>query len=173
MKPSGVELVRAVQGAVGEVLAPEITSPHAEEAARTIAMMLEALAAEWDAAAEDFVNDSHELERLLGHARDALIRLTDSNEYAALLVSDIDGVLGGPKPEGLRLSVLSARHNDLNGVLERVLAFIEANGESRVTADARSQIYAHLRTVAVRGWSFWDAASFRGRMQEIRAGSGG
>jgi hypothetical protein len=168
-RPTGIELLRAVQGAVGEILAPEIRSPHAEEAARTVAMMLEALASEWDTAAQDLVNDTEELERILGLARDQLASLK-GNESAASLVTDIDGVIGGSKPGGLKLSDLSARHTDLNQMLERTLVSIESGAID--LPEVRAAAYAHLREVAARGWSFWDAASFRERMQQIRASQG-
>lgn len=154
---------------MGEILAPEITSPHAEEAARTVAMMIETLAAEWDSAAQDFVDDIARVERILTLARDELAHL-EGNEYRDDLVSNIDGVIGGPKPGGLRLSELSARHASLNAMLEQLLVSIESG---RVELpEARSAAYAHLRDVAARGWSFWDAASFRERMQRLRSGAG-
>jgi hypothetical protein len=33
----------------------------------------------------------------------------------------------------------------------------------------RREIYTHLRDVSLRGWSFWDVSSFRGRIAEARA----
>lgn len=168
-RPTGVELARAVQGAIGEILAPEIKSAHAEEAVRTTAMMLETLASEWDTAADDLVRDIATLERILSDARESLM-FVKGNEGASTLVTNIDGVIGGPKPDGLKLSVLSARHTELNEMLERLLVFIESGAAD--LADVRAEAYAHLRDVTTRGWSFWDAASFREKMQQVRSAQG-
>ena len=52
MRPNGVESIRAVQSALAEVIAPELTSPFAQDAAQTLQMLLESLAADWDSAAD-------------------------------------------------------------------------------------------------------------------------
>lgn len=173
MRPTELEALRAVQAGLAEDIAPELVSLYAQDRQRTVQMLLESLAAGADSAAQDLVDDIAGLERLLDSARSALTSFADGNEDATLVVKDIDGVRGGPKSESLNLSVLSARHTGLSAVFERVLVFVEAGGQDGDLAPLRKEMYAHLRHVATRGWSFWDMASFRGRMEEIRAAQGG
>ena len=52
MRPKGIESIRAIQSALAEVIAPALISPFAQDAAQTLQMLLESLAAEWDSAAD-------------------------------------------------------------------------------------------------------------------------
>ena len=68
----GLESIRADPvGARGGASLPELTSPFAQDAAQTLQMLLESLAAEWDSAAEQLRGDNETLARLLLSAREA------------------------------------------------------------------------------------------------------
>ncbi len=172
MRPTGLEALKGVQTALAEVILPELQSMFAQDATQVMSMMMESLAGEWDTAAQDLDSDNRALGELLSQARDLISSLPRSNDSVAALVKQIESVLSEPAADSLALSVLGARHSRLNGVMEKVLAELEeAVGRPGMEAlDAvRQGIYCHLRQVALRGWSFWDVASFRERMVRARA----
>ena len=45
MRPNGLESIRAIQSALAEAIAPELTTPFAQDAAQSAADVLESLAA--------------------------------------------------------------------------------------------------------------------------------
>jgi hypothetical protein len=176
MRPTGFESIRAIQAALAEVIVPELSSTFAQDAAQTLQMLLESLASEWDTAAEQLIRDSELLERLLQTSRDAMDSASSGNERLGSVVSQIEKSLGDGAGGGISLTVLSTRNKALRAVLEQVLmAFEDTSGEPEFTSleAARAMIYAHLREHATRGWSFWDVASFRGRIAANRSDSGG
>ena len=72
----------------------------------------------------------------------------------------------------LRISELTAESESLRAALEKVVEALEdiAAGSADAPAMAlRRSIYAHLRTEAGAGWSFWDVASFRERMVALKS----
>jgi hypothetical protein len=79
MRPNGLESLRAVQAALAEVIAPELSSAFAQDAAQTVQMLLESLASEWDTAAEQLSLDNETLERLLSASRDAMVSIPPGN----------------------------------------------------------------------------------------------
>jgi len=172
MRPTGLEALKGVQAALTEVILPELQSMFVQDAAQWMSMMMESLAGEWDTAAQDLDSDNRALGELLSQARSAISSLPQSNDSLAALVKEIENVLREPAADSLALSVLGARHSRLNGVMEKVLVELEeAAGRPGMEAlDAvRQGVYRHLRKVALRGWSFWDVASFRERMVRARA----
>lgn len=177
MRPSGIESVRAVQTALAEVIAPELASAFAQDTARTAQMLLESLAGDWDTAAENLRRDNETLARLLAAARKAIIAAPDRNGRLASIVTEIEGLSRREDNEdSVALSRLTARNRSLMAALEHTLvAFEDLTGEAGYEAvePVRKQIYAHLKSVAARGWSFWDLSSFRGRMAAIQSASGG
>jgi hypothetical protein len=169
VRPTALESLRALQGALAETLAPELQTLFAQDAAQTLAMLTESLAAEWDRAAEDLRADNAAMRAVLERAPSGLAALPERNENRDALVSEIDGVMREAGAGDITISSLSAEHQRLAAVLERLLCLAEDTaGESDALADTRREAYAHLRTVAVRGWSFWDVASFRERMMRAR-----
>jgi hypothetical protein len=175
VRPDGIESLRAIQAAVAEVLAPELRTAFAEEAAGAVSMMVESLAAEWDTAAETLVQDNEALRGILEDARAALQSAPDGNGRAASLVRDIDGELRSGGDGSLAISALTAENNRL---LERLASFLEmaedtAGQEGFVgLRSAREAAYRHLREVSLRGWSFFDVSGFREKIAKERAGSG-
>ena len=136
-------------------------------------MLLESIAGEWDTAAEDLRNDNEALCGLLSASRDAIKDEAGSNENLASIVSEIESRLHEKADGSLTLTNLASRNDGLRATLERILvAFEDLTGEAGVDeVDAvRRKIFAHLRNVATRGWSFWDVSSFRGRMAAVRSG---
>lgn len=174
MRPSGIESIRAVQAALAEVLVPELTSAFAQDAAGTVQMLLESIAGEWDTAAEDLLADNETVEALLSVSRDAIKKAAGRNERLSLIVTEIESRLREKQEGAFTLITLSSRNDILRGALERaVVAFEDLTGEAGYEeVDAvRGRIFAHLREVATRGWSFWDVSSFRGRMAAVRSGA--
>jgi hypothetical protein len=164
MRPNPTEALKAIQGAVAEYLAPEISSLFAVEATTAITMLCESLAAEADTLAEDLANDNAALRVVLASGRESLAR----NTNAASLVSFIDGVLSEDGGGRIAVSVLSEVNDRLNEALARLLEHTEMSGEESL-AEARRAAYHHLRRVAVRGWSYFDVSGFRQRIVEARA----
>jgi hypothetical protein len=170
VRPTGLESIRAAQAALAEVIFPELKSAFAQDAAQTVQMLLESLAGEWDSAHTNLQHDNDALVRLLGAARDALPG-AGRNESISPVVTEVEDRLRGSSG-ALSLAELMARNDTLRATLERILiVFEEITGQpGNETIDAvRREVYAHLRSVAMRGWSFWDVSSFRGRMAEIRS----
>jgi hypothetical protein len=174
VRPTGLESIRAVQAAVAEIIIPELTSPFAQDAAGTVQMLLESIAGEWDTVAEDFRNDNEALCAVLSESRDVIERSVGRNENLASIVSEIESRLHEEEDSSLTLTNLASRNDSLKAALERILvAFDDLSGEAEFDEiDAvRRNIFAHLRDVATRGWSFWDVSSFRGRMAAVRSGA--
>ena len=105
-------------------------------------------------------------------AREALKSPSDSNETFAAAVSEIEQRLSEEVGDSISVSALSSRNFALRGTLDQTLMALEdatAEPASAAITTVRGDIYAHLRDVATRGWSFWDVSSFRGRMTAVRA----
>ena len=172
MRPNGIESIRAIQSALVEVIAPALTSPFAQDAAQTLQMLLESLAAEWDSAADQLRRDNKTLAELLMSSREAIKAVSDGNESFAALVSEIEQRLSEDVADSIAIPDFSSRNDALRGTLEQTLMAFEDISAEQISAEitsARGAIYGHLRDVATRGWSFWDVSSFRGRMTAIRA----
>jgi len=170
MRPNGLESLRAIQSALAEVIAPELTSPFAQDAVQTLQMLLESLAGEWDSAADQLRRDNETLAGLLMLSRDAIKPAPGGNESFSAVVSEIEQRLNEDVADSIAIAALSSRNATLRGTLEQTLmAFEDLAGApaSDAIASVRAEIYAHLRDVASRGWSFWDVSSFRGRITGI------
>ncbi|MDO8615663.1 MAG: hypothetical protein Q7T33_07995 [Dehalococcoidia bacterium] len=173
MRPNALEALRGVQAALMESIVPELSTMYAQDVSQVLQMLIESLAGEWDSAADDLVRDNRRLVELLSQARGALQPLAASNGDIGPLVQQLDETLAAKADDSLRLSSLTARNNALRGALEQVLVRIEdATGRPGTEAltPVRKALYDHLRQVSVRGWSFWDMASFREKMAALRAG---
>ena len=172
MRPNGVESIRGIQVALTEVLSPEIQFEFTRNVLQTIQMLLESLAGEWDTAAEDLHNDNRKLADLLSLSAQTIRALPQRNDQLTSIVDEVEDVASGEEQQSLVVSTMTERNNQLRATLERVLvAFedvIDDAGYSTLVPIRRT-MYQHLREVAVRGWSFWDAASFRERMARERS----
>jgi hypothetical protein len=175
MRPTGLESIRAIQSALVEVIGPELTSAFAQDAAQTLQMLLESIAAEWDTAAEDLRADNETLGRLLSASRDAVESAMPGNERLRSLISQIKECLSEDEGGSISLSALTSRNNALRETLEQTLvAFEDISGEAGFAyiEPVRSEMFSHLRDTATRGWSFWDVSSFRGKIAAIQSATG-
>ncbi len=156
------------------IVVPELQSMFAQDAVQTMQMLLESLGNEWDVAAETLSRDNQRLRELLSQARAAIESLSPQDGELKGLSEQIGKGLDEAPSPSLALSHLTADNERLRALLERVLVACEdaADGPQwEPLLDVRGEIYRHLREVAARGWSFWDALSFRERMAQLRAGS--
>jgi predicted nucleic acid-binding Zn-ribbon protein len=172
VRPSGIESIRAIQSALADLIAPALTSPFALDAAQTLQMLLESLAADWDSAADQLRRDNETLAELLMSSREAIKSASDGNESFAAAVSEIEQRLSEDVADSIAIPALSSRNDALRGTLEQTLMAFEditAEQTSAAITSVRGDIYGHLRDVASRGWSFWDVSSFRAKMTAIRA----
>ncbi len=162
--------------ALAEVIVPELQTPFARDTAQTLNMLLESIAGEWDRSVVDLRRDNETVVALLSRLREAAKGGDGSAGAYAGVVEAIDGVLSEVGNDSVSVTVLAARNRRLNEVLESALQRIEdVFGEPGHDSlkSVRGEIYAHLRQVASRGWSFWDMASFREYMARYRADSAG
>ncbi len=174
MRPDGVEILRGLQGALAGVIAPEVQSLFALDSLQTAQMLLELLASEWDTAAETQIRDNETLSAILGRA-EVVLRDREKTDLVAL-ADEMAAALREPARPSLAVSALSARSSGLRSLLERVLVACEeavGDGDAEALMALRAEIYRHLREVALRGWSVWDALSFRERMARARAETAG
>jgi hypothetical protein len=172
MRPTGLESLRGLQAALADVISPELTSIFAQDTAGITQALVESIVGEWDTAGEDLRRDNETLAALLSASQRAFENSPDSNESLSSIVSEIEIGLREPPKDSLTLSNLASRNGALMLILERVLMLAEdlagEPGYDEITS-LRRQIYAHLRDVATRGWSFWDISSFRERMAVLRS----
>lgn len=172
MRPTGIEALRAIQTALTEVIGPELQTAFAQDTAQMSQMLLESVIAEMDGAANDLLKDNDALVGLLGDFRAAAGANADASEEISSAVTEIDEVLARPDPGSIAISDLAARNNELRAALEtavRVLEGVVGDPAFEPLAPVRAAMYRHLRDVAGRGWSFWDAASFREYMVKHRS----
>jgi len=171
VKPGGLDSLRGIQAALTDALVPELTSAYAQDAAQTLTMLLESLATGWDTAVEDLVSANAAVRDLLSQAV-RVFASNEGNEPAASLVKMFEDAIAVPPAASLRISELTAESESLRAALEKVVEALEdiAAGSADAPAMAlRRSIYAHLRTEAGAGWSFWDVASFRERMVALKS----
>ena len=171
MKPGDNVSLRGVQSAIAGALVPELTSAYAQDAAQTLTMLVESLAGGWDSAVEDLVSGNARVRVLLSEAV-SIFAVGGGNEPGASLVKVCEDAIAVPPTATLRISELTAESESLRAALEKVVEALEdvAAGSADASAMAlRRSVYAHLRTEAGTGWSFWDVASFRERMVALKS----
>src|SRR2546422_10566470 len=107
MRANGVESIRGIQAALMEGVAPEIQSEFAQSVMQTIQMLLESLAGEWDAAAQDLHRDNRTLLVLVSQSARAIAALPQSTNQLAQFVPEIENVQGRQAGDSLTISSLS------------------------------------------------------------------
>jgi hypothetical protein len=135
-------------------------------------MLLESLIGGLDSAVEDLVSGNRVVRELLSQAITVFSGEAGGNEQASALVKQCEEAIAVPPAARLLVSELTAEREALREALEQVLVALEdiAAGSADASAMAlRRSIYAHLRTEAAAGWSFWDVASFRERMAALKS----
>lgn len=172
MRPTAIESIRGIQAALAEAITPEMQTEFGRSVVQTLQMLLESLASEWNSAADDLYKDYEVMMSLLARCASEIAALPPRNDRLSSLVPEIERVLDVPQPQSLLISDLARRNNDLRLIIERLLVGLEDVIDERAYATmktVRKEIYEHLRETAARGWSFWDAASFRERMARERS----
>jgi hypothetical protein len=90
MRPTPVEIIRGLQGALATIVLPEVTSRYAQAQVMYTIMILDMLVREWEEGAQVFVDDNRGIRELLGRGSEALERLgkeTGDGELLALAAS--------------------------------------------------------------------------------------
>ena len=173
MRPGQGEVIAIVQSTLQE-LGREAPSDYARYQANLCLMLLQSLAAELDSAAHDLASDIAALGDVLSQARDALRSLPDA--AARALAEEVGPALAARDAPDLRLSSLGQRRERLLALLERFLCLCEdrlgAPGAESLLP-VRRAAYRLLRRMALRGWCFWDASSFREALARWRQEAGG
>jgi chaperonin cofactor prefoldin len=144
MRPTAAESLRGMQASLFEVIGPEVKSPFAQHTLQTMFMLLQSVAAELDGA-ESAASDAQRIDELLENVARAV---------GSQAVPELATIAGD----------LPAADDDARwGLLERAIVGLEASAgrQSEELEACRQEIYAFLREVAGRGWSFWDMLSFR------------
>ncbi len=167
MRPSAVEVLRGLQGALMSEVAPEMQSLFGQDLLQSVQMLLEVVVNEVEDAADSLVRDNRRLCEILDRGAAAVSAIDSS------LAGETATALAEPGEGSLAIAALTARNQRLRGLLERLLVICEdadvSAPESQALMAVRSDAYRHLREVAARGWSFWDVFSFRERMARLRA----
>ena len=160
-----------MQAALMSVIAPDLQTHFVQDTAQTMQMLLESLIGEWDAAAENLQADNRRMRDILARSTGDILSAKSPGERLISLAREIEDGLAVPGAGSLLVSTLSEENRNLMALLELVLvACEETDVASGPLGPVRSEMYAHLREVAGRGWSFWDVMSFRERMARFRAG---
>ncbi len=172
MRPTGIEALRAVQTALTEVIGPELQTAFAQDTAQMSQMLLESVIAEMDGAASDLLKDNDALAGLLEDFRAAASASANTSQELSSAIKESDGALARPDAASMAINELAARNKELRAALETAVQALEGvidDSAFEPLAPVRAAMYRHLREVAGRGWSFWDAASFREYMTKHRS----
>jgi len=163
MRPNDVEVLRLLESVVLE-LGQEVPSLYGKAQTQFMFMLLETMASGWDEAAHHLFHDNRELAAILAQAQEALAQVPQDRPEVQALRRELPQVLSGDTGDDLRLSTLEGRHRQLMGALEKFLCLCEDVADDaryQPLMPLRAEAYRHLRRAAVRGWTFWDALSFR------------
>jgi hypothetical protein len=141
-----VESLKGIQASLFEVIAPELRSPFAQHTLQTMFMLLESVAAELATEAETRA-DGERIDALLSQVKQAVDASTTNDPQLLAITAQL------PADDTQAKAAL----------LERAIVALESSAgrQPPELEAARNEIYAYLREVAGRGWSFWDMLSFR------------
>jgi hypothetical protein len=141
-----VESLKGIQASLFEVIAPELRSPFAQHPLQTMFMLLESVAAELATEAETKA-DGERIDALLSQVKQAV-------DASATNDAELLAITAQPPADNTQANA---------ALLERAIVALEtsAGRQPPELEAARNEIYAYLREVAGRGWSFWDMLSFR------------
>lgn len=169
MRPNAVEIIRGLQQALMMHILPELKTPFAQDQVQLSLMLLEALAQQWDIAADSLLKENREMREIFRQAVSIISALPRGQRPAELrgLQTALRWAARGRHKGSFTISVLAARNNELRAFLEKlVVACEEAEGNPALASlmPLRQRIYDHLWNVDCRGWTFWDGLSFRGQV---------
>jgi hypothetical protein len=85
MRPTPVEIIRGLQGALATIVLPEVSSRYAQAQILYTVMILDMLVKEWEEGAQVFVDDNRGIRELLSRGSDLLRRVGDETGDGELL----------------------------------------------------------------------------------------
>jgi hypothetical protein len=74
MRPTPVEIIRGLQGALATIVLPEVSSRYAQAQVLYSVMILDMLVKEWEEGAQVFVDDNRGIRELLSRGSDLVRR---------------------------------------------------------------------------------------------------
>jgi hypothetical protein len=154
MRPTPVEIIRGLQGALATIVLPEVTSRYAQAQVMYTIMILDMLVREWEEGAQVFVDDNRGIRELLSRGSEALERLgkeTGDAEILAVAASLRDDDARGET--SYRMADLMAESNRLREQLVSLGAVCDrAYSDPKLAAllPLWQEIRAHLQSIAGR-----------------------
>jgi len=154
MRPTPVEIIRGLQGALATIVLPEVTSRYAQAQVMYTIMILDMLVREWEEGAQVFVDDNRGIRALLSRGSqtlDSLGKETGDAEILALATSLRDDEARGE--DSYRMADLMAESDRLRERLAGLGAVCD-----RARSDPKlapllplwQEICAHLQSIAGR-----------------------
>ncbi len=142
MRPNPPEAIRGVVATLAGGILPELSTPWTQAQLRYSMSLLESIAAEWDAAAENLVRENEDLQRVCR----VISERADAHDGGPLIghMASLRQAAALPPPPGLRLSMLSEFNKTLWTALEPV---IDAVGATDDTAGWAASVKSELRPV--------------------------
>ncbi len=115
LQPSADAIIRGIQRSLMAHVLPETSTLYAGAQVRYAVHLLNALAAEWDGAAQRLVEDNAALRAFAARAAGPL------RDQDAALAAELSAAAGERDPD-VRVSTLRAANDRLRGLLTRVIA---------------------------------------------------
>lgn len=135
LRPGGEAVLRGIQRSLATLVLPEVKGQYAVAQVQYALLLLDALAGEWDGAAQRLVDENSALRSALALAADGVRDLSLAAELRAG-ASSVDA--------DVRISTLIAANDSLRGLAERALS-----PESSLLDGPRVAIIATLRDLAI------------------------
>ncbi|MCK9541601.1 MAG: hypothetical protein M0R03_06165 [Novosphingobium sp.] len=134
MNPSAQEVLKSCVQNLEELVAPELTSPHAKSAMMCARMLINHVILRLDGEGEALAADCREKRALLA-------QLAQEGTLDADCAAQVAAMLEAPEPEHTSIATLTARDDAWKRLTERVLAGL-GDGEPR--ARIRRQLAAQI-----------------------------
>src|SRR3990170_5792738 len=120
MRPTAVEVIRGIQGALASHVLPELSSRYAQAQVMYSIMLLEMLSKEWEEGAHILDEDSRGMKRLLARGAELIEALPARDKGLDSLAADLRAAAAGPGALTLRMSALRERNERLRSLLTRL-----------------------------------------------------
>ncbi|HMO74613.1 MAG TPA: hypothetical protein PKD99_11740 [Sphingopyxis sp.] len=115
MNPSAQDILRGCVENLEELVAPELTSPHAKSAMMCARMLLNHVILRLEQEGAALAADCREKRKLL-------CTLADAGEFPASLAAEIGALAADPEPDHTAVAVLTARDDAWKRLFEKALA---------------------------------------------------
>lgn len=154
MRPTPVEVIRGLQGALATIVLPEVTSRYAQAQVMFTIMILDMLIREWEEGAQIFVDDNRGIRELLSRGSEALDRLGKETGDSEML--SLAGALRGDdgrSEASYRMADLMAESNRLREQLVSLGAVCDrAHSDPKLAPllPLWRDICVHLQSIAGR-----------------------